>query len=101
MARFDASFILFVLLFQMCKVEKEAGKLTIPFTSVMERVAFLTGVSESTLYRLQRGDPDPIRKCPPKKFDLDDFDKEVVKRTVADLVRSKKIIPMLADIGNK
>ena len=85
----------------MCKVEKEAGKLTIPLTSVMERVAFLTGMSESTLYRLQRGDPDPIRKCPPKKFDIDDFDKEVVKRTVADLVRSKKIIPTLADIGNK
>ena len=85
----------------MCKVEKEALKLTIPLTSVMERVAFLTGMSESTLYRLQRGDPDRIRKCPPKKFDLYDFDKEVVKRTVADLVRSKKIIQTLADIGNK
>ena len=62
----------------MSKVEREAGKLTIPLTSVMDRVAFLTGVSETTLYRLQRGDPDPIRKCPPKNFDLDDFDKEVV-----------------------
>ena len=96
MARFDASYILFVLLFQICKVEKEAWKLAIPLTSVMERVAFLTGVSESTLYRLQRGDCDSIRK-----YDLDNFDKEVVKRMVADLVRSKKIILTLADIGNK
>ena len=101
MTRFDASFISFVLLFQMCKVKKEAGKLTIPLTSAIERMAFLTGVSESTLYWLQCGEPSPIRKCHPKKFDVDDFDEEVVKRTVADLVRSKKIIPMLADIGNK
>ena len=32
-------------------------------------------------------------------FNLDDFDKEVVKRTVAGIVRSKKTIPTLANIG--
>ena len=49
---FDVSFTSFVLLFHMCKSEKEAGKMAIPLTSVVERVALLTSVT--------RGDPEPV-----------------------------------------
>ena len=41
-----------------CKSEKEAGKKIIPLTSVMERRTFLTGVSESTVYRFAARTPE-------------------------------------------
>jgi len=74
----------------VCQNEKEAGSLFIPLTSVVERASHYTGVSESTLYRMQRNWPSPqsIKREP--KIVVDDFDRGVIRRTIQDLLVSRK-----------
>ena len=93
------NFIIDFNVFQVCRREKEAGRLFVPISSVTERAAYLTGASERTMYRLQnKGQETRERKEMTPKFAFDDFDKSVVQRTVGNIVRARHIIPTLADI---
>ena len=68
----------------------------------MERASELTGVSVRTLYRIQKEERRPVYKRPRKKrvgkHDLDDFDKCVVQRTVANMYGIRKIFPTVEKI---
>ena len=89
--------------FQVCREEKEAGKLFVPTSNVVERAAYLTGVSARTLYRIQKQHVTPAASkdsnlVSKQAVVVDDFDKDVVRRTVSDLVRTKGIIATIEDI---
>ena len=72
-----------------CKSEARNGVSSPPLSRPMERASALTGLPLRTLYRLQKEQRHPVRKAPKKhrmgKHSLDDFDKCVIRRTVADM----------------
>ena len=61
----------------------------------MQRAVNYTGVSESTLYRLQRQILKPERKSRQDKVVLDDFDKGVIRRTIQELFVCQKRLPSI------
>ena len=62
--------------------------------SAVERASHYTEVSESTLYRMQRDNgssPQPVNREP--KIIVDDFDRDVIRRTIQAMVFSRQQFP--------
>ena len=79
--------------FQVCQDEKQSGKLQIPLTSAKERAANYTGVSQSMLYPLQKGDSKNKGRLRADKIVLDDFDKGMVRHTVKRMLIHQQLLP--------
>ena len=85
-----------------CKSEAENGVPSCLISRPMERASEMTGVSVRTLYRIKKKACCPVNKKPRKKrkgkHDLDDFDKCVVRRTVANIYGIRKIFLSVENI---
>ena len=65
----------------------------------VERASCYTGVSQSTIYRqVSKKQHRPLKHTGQTKFEIDDFDKCVVRRTVADIISIHKVLPTTQNI---
>ena len=85
-----------------CQSEARTRVLSPSLSRPMERASDLIWLPVQTLYRLQKKQRHPVCKAPKKhrmgKHSLDDFDKCVIKLTVADMYGIGKIFPTLEKI---
>ena len=89
-------------------MEEKKSRMKLSLNHVWERTAALTGVSRSTAQKIveekkKTQDEQQQPKQPPSytsKVSLDDFDKDVVRRTIASLYMYslKKVLPTLDNI---
>ena len=89
------------LYLQICRQEDEVGELLVPLEfSAVQRTAFYTGVPETTVYRITRSETSSTtkKKPGPKKLTMDDSDKEVLRRTVREIMSIDKVLPTTAII---
>ena len=90
---------------KFCMEEKKSG-MKLSLNRVWDRIAALTGVSRSTAQNIleekkKAQDEQQQPKQPPSstsKVSLDDFDKGVVRRTIASMYSLKKVLPTLDNI---
>ena len=90
--------------YKFCMMEKTSG-MKLSLNRVWDRTAALTGVSRSTAQKMveekKAQDEQQQPKQPPSstsKVSLDDFDKGVVRRTIASMYSLKKDLPTLHSI---
>ena len=90
--------------YKFCMEEKKSG-MKLSLNPVWDRTAALTGVSRSTAQKMveekKAQDEQQQPKQPPSstsKVSLDDFDKGVVRRTIASMYSLKKALPTLHNI---
>ena len=91
--------------YKFCMEEKKSG-MKLSLNRVWERIAAFTGLSRSTAQRIveekkKAQDEQQQPKQPPSstsKVSLDDFNKGVVRRTIASMFSLKKVLPMLDNI---
>ena len=79
----------------MCREEKQNGELFLPLASHLARASLLTGVPERSLIRFQniKSTENKIRKVRSDKLDVDDFEQSVIRRTINDMLVSRKVLP--------
>ena len=92
------------IVYKFCMEEKKSG-MKLSLNRVWGRTAALTGVSRSTAQKSveekKAQDEQQQPKQPPSstsKVSLDDFDKGVVRRTIASMYSLKKVLPTLDNI---
>ena len=79
---------------QVCREEKRRGEVAAPLSNVLERVALYTGCSISTCSRAEaEHQPRKTRKKRSDALVLDGFDRDVVRRTVKDMMEKRKCVP--------
>ena len=91
-------------LYKFCMEEKKSG-MNLSLNRVWDRTAALTGVSRSTAQKnveeKKAQDEQQQPKQPPSstsKVSLDDFDQDVVRRTIASMYSLKKVLLTLDNI---
>ena len=90
--------------YKFCMEEKTSG-MKLSLNRVWDRTAALTGVSRSTAQKMVEEKKAQDEQQQPKqapsttsKVSLDDFDKGVVRRTIASMYSLKKVLPTLHNI---
>ena len=82
---------------KVCREEKQNGELFLPLASHLARASacMLTGVPERSLVRFRTGNlhENSTRKVRSDKLEVDDFDRCVIRRTINDMLVSRKVLP--------
>ena len=88
-------------LYKLCMEENKSG-MKLSLNRVWDRTAALTGVSRSTTLKIveekKKAQDEQQQPSSTSKVSLDDFDKGVVRRTVASMYSLKKVLPTLDNI---
>ena len=86
---------------QVCREEHQSGGLSAPLWAPILRTATLTGVSSATIHRRENPKDKPERKVRIDKYELDDFDKCVVRRTVNDMLTKERVLPTIKRVRER
>ena len=80
---------------KVCREEKQNGELFLPFASHLARASMLTWVLEWSLVRFRTSNlhENSIHKFRTDKLEVDDFDRCVIRRTINDMLVSRKVLP--------
>ena len=80
---------------KVCREKKQNGELFLPLASHLARASMLTGVPERSLVRFRTSNlhENSIRKVRSDKLEVDDFDRCVIRRTINDMLVSRKVLP--------
>ena len=85
--------------YNVCKEEKKDGKLALPLCSPLERTTHLCNASASTVRRIQKEKTEePLTEVRPRKYQPDDFDLCVLRRTVQTMYENHQVLPTLENI---
>ena len=88
---------------KICKEEKLNGQLFVPLCRPVARASLLTGIPERSLNRfasMSNGEKT-LRKPRSDKIVVDDFDRCVIRRTINNMLVSRKTLPTVNAILNE
>ena len=82
-------------MYNVCREEKKDGKLSLPLCSPLKRTTQLCDVRR---IQKEKKTEEPLTEVRPRKFQLDDFDLCVLRRTIQTMYEKHQVFPALENI---